>query len=45
VSHDLDAVERVASRVLWLSAGKIAMDGPAREAVAAYRTASEAGER
>ncbi len=42
VSHDLEAVERVAGRALWLRAGEIAQDGPAREVVAAYRDSTPA---
>ena len=40
VSHDLDAVRRVAARVLWISDGQLRMDGPTREVVSAYHTAS-----
>lgn len=40
VSHDLDAVEQVATRVLWLSGGVVLMDGPTPEVVAAYRAAA-----
>lgn len=37
VSHDLEAVERVAGRVIWMNQGRLEMDGPASEVVAAYR--------
>jgi ABC-type polysaccharide/polyol phosphate transport system ATPase subunit len=36
VSHDLDAVERVAGRAIWMKHGRVEMDGPAAEVVAAY---------
>lgn len=36
VSHDLNAVRRLCSRVLVLNAGQVAFEGPAREAVQAY---------
>lgn len=42
VSHDLDAVERVASRALWIRSGEIVQDGPARAVVAAYRASEHA---
>jgi ABC-type polysaccharide/polyol phosphate transport system ATPase subunit len=37
VSHDLDAVERVAGRTIWLKGGALRMDGPASDVVSAYR--------
>ena len=37
VSHDLASVEGLCERVLWLDRGRIRMDGPAREVIAAYR--------
>ena len=37
VSHDLGAVERVASRAVWLHEGRIRREGEAREVVGAYR--------
>jgi lipopolysaccharide transport system ATP-binding protein len=36
VSHDLQAVQRVASRAIWLSGGRIMADGPVDEALGAY---------
>lgn len=36
VSHELDHLERVATRVLWLKQGKIVMDGPTPDVLAAY---------
>lgn len=36
VSHDLEAVKRVASRVVWLDQGVIRADGPAETVVAEY---------
>jgi lipopolysaccharide transport system ATP-binding protein len=40
VSHHMGAIVRLCSRCLWLDAGRIRMDGPAREVVAAYLAAS-----
>lgn len=36
VSHDLEAVRRVASRAVWLDSGIIRAEGPTDEVVAAY---------
>ena len=36
VSHDMEAVRRVANRVIWLDGGRIAADGAADEVVAQY---------
>ncbi len=36
VSHDLPAVQRLCSRVLWLDRGRLRMDGPPREVTEAY---------
>ena len=36
VSHDLPAVQRLCSRVLWLDGGRLRMDGPPREVTEAY---------
>ncbi|MGQ9524606.1 MAG: ABC transporter ATP-binding protein [Armatimonadota bacterium] len=38
VSHDLEAVRRVAPRSVWLDSGKVMMDGPTAEVVDAYQT-------
>jgi ABC-2 type transport system ATP-binding protein len=37
VSHDLDPLERLCSRVLWVSEGRVVADGAAAEVVARYR--------
>ena len=37
VSHDASAVERLCERSVFLDAGRVAFDGPTREAVARYR--------
>ena len=37
VSHDAHAVERLCDRAVLLRQGEVAFDGPAREAIAAYR--------
>jgi ABC-type polysaccharide/polyol phosphate transport system ATPase subunit len=39
VSHDASAVERLCERSVLLNAGRVAFDGPTREAVARYRRA------
>jgi len=39
VSHDATAVERLCERSVLLDAGRVAFDGPTREAVARYRRA------
>lgn len=36
VSHDLQSIQRLCPRVLWLDRGRIRMIGPAAEVVAAY---------
>jgi ABC-type polysaccharide/polyol phosphate transport system ATPase subunit len=36
VSHDMDAVRRVAERALWLDAGRLRADGPREEVIEAY---------
>jgi lipopolysaccharide transport system ATP-binding protein len=44
VSHNLAAVENLCSRAIWIDAGKIRMDGPAKEVIMAYM-GSFVGER
>jgi lipopolysaccharide transport system ATP-binding protein len=39
VSHDASAVERLCERSIFLDTGRVAFDGPTREAVARYRRA------
>jgi ABC-type polysaccharide/polyol phosphate transport system ATPase subunit len=39
VSHDATAVERLCERSVFLDSGRVAFDGPTREAVARYRRA------
>ena len=36
VSHSLEAIEGICSRVIWLEQGRIKMDGPAEEVCGAY---------
>jgi ABC-type polysaccharide/polyol phosphate transport system ATPase subunit len=36
VSHSMGIVKRIANRVLWLEEGRVRMDGPAEEVIAAY---------
>ncbi|HOK55561.1 MAG TPA: ABC transporter ATP-binding protein, partial [Armatimonadota bacterium] len=45
VSHDLPAVRRVASRVVWLDKGVIRMDGPTGQVVDAYMAGVAADEQ
>jgi len=37
VSHDLDSVTEFCTRALWMEHGRVLMDGPPEEVVAAYR--------
>lgn len=37
VSHDLDTIEAMCSRAIWLSQGQIVADGPSAEVVSRYR--------
>lgn len=39
VSHDMDAVRRVATRAIWLSESRIKADGPTEEVIHAYHGA------
>jgi ABC-type polysaccharide/polyol phosphate transport system ATPase subunit len=41
VSHDLESLERMCSRALWLERGQVRLDGPASEVVLAYRMFTE----
>jgi ABC-2 type transport system ATP-binding protein/lipopolysaccharide transport system ATP-binding protein len=40
VSHELDPLESLCSRALWISEGEIVADGPARDVIARYRLAA-----
>jgi ABC-type polysaccharide/polyol phosphate transport system ATPase subunit len=40
VSHDLESVQRVAHRTLWIDRGELKADGPTSEVVAAYHEAA-----
>jgi ABC-type polysaccharide/polyol phosphate transport system ATPase subunit len=42
VSHDLGAVARICSRVVWIDGGRIRMDSSAEEAINAYVAPAEA---
>lgn len=44
VSHELDHLERVATRILWLKDGRIAMDGDVAAVLARYTDAMRAEE-
>lgn len=39
-SHDLSAVQRMCSRVIWMENGRIRQDGPAADVIAAYQEQS-----
>ena len=41
VSHDLDSLESLCSRVVWLSKGRIVADSAADGVIARYRSATE----
>lgn len=43
VTHDLDSVADFCARGVWLDHGRVRMDGPIGEVVAAYREAERAG--
>lgn len=38
VSHDMQSIGRLCSRVIWLKDGEIALDGETNEVISAYRT-------
>jgi ABC-type polysaccharide/polyol phosphate transport system ATPase subunit len=38
VSHDLDSLERMCGRAVWLDHGQVRLDGPSTEVIAAYRS-------
>lgn len=40
-SHDLDAIEAICNRVLWLDHGRIYRDGTPREVLAEYRSSAQ----
>ncbi len=45
VSHNLEAVEQLCPRCLWIDGGQIRQDGPTRQVIAAYlATISDAGQ-
>ncbi len=43
VSHDMNAIRRICSRVIWIDRGKIVGDGPTEEVVHAYTSELLAG--
>jgi lipopolysaccharide transport system ATP-binding protein len=43
VSHDMTAIRRVCTRVIWIDRGRIVRDGPTEEVVAAYTSELLAG--
>lgn len=40
VSHSLETLRRLCSRILWVEHGRVVQDGPAREVLAAFEQAS-----
>lgn len=42
VSHDLEPLEALCSRALWVAEGRIVADGPVRDVIARYRGATDA---
>jgi len=44
VSHQMNQVRRLCSRVLWIDSGKLVMDGAVAEVVSAYESAMSRGE-
>ena len=40
VSHDMDAISRICSRVIWLAGGKVVRDGDPDEVIAEYQNAA-----
>jgi len=43
VSHDMNAIRRICTRVLWIDRGRVVREGPADEVVRAYTTELLAG--
>lgn len=43
VSHDVDAVAHVATRTVWMDAGRIRIDGPTADVLSAYRADQSLG--
>jgi len=44
VSHQMNQVRRLCSRVLWIDSGRLVMDGPTHEVVSAYESSMSRGE-
>lgn len=44
VSHSMEIVKRIANRVLWMKDGRVAMDGPPEEVIAAYEAEVPGGD-
>jgi ABC-type polysaccharide/polyol phosphate transport system ATPase subunit len=43
ISHDLDQVQRLCERGIWLDRGKMRMDGPIEDVASAYAESQESG--
>jgi ABC-2 type transport system ATP-binding protein/lipopolysaccharide transport system ATP-binding protein len=44
VSHNIEAIARLCSRVVWLDQGRVVLDGPTNEIIDQYLTAALAGD-
>ena len=42
VSHDVDLLERICTRVIWMDHGRVKEDGPAKDVLAQYRASTAA---
>ena len=45
VSHDLESLAKICNRGVWLDHGRMMMEGPIDEVIAAYRAAVGDGRR
>jgi len=45
VTHDLEAIESLCSRAIWLSEGRVVADGPPAEVISRYRLSVADGKR
>jgi len=44
VSHDLKSIQNFCTRALWMDHGRLRMDGPTDEVIAAYKVAMDGGQ-
>jgi ABC-type polysaccharide/polyol phosphate transport system ATPase subunit len=40
VSHQMDIIEKYCNRCIWMRGGRVAMDGPPKDVIAAYRASA-----